>query len=111
MSTVITREHPNSADVRMLIVELDAYLESLYPAESRHGYSVEKLLSQSVACFVLRADGTPAGCGGIELFGTEYAELKRMYVRPHFRGSGFGKRLLNHLVDYARMQGVALLRL
>src|ERR1700686_297685 len=97
MTTIITNERPDSTDANMLIAELEAHLEPLYPAASRHGYSVEKLISQSVAFFVLRHDDTPAGCGGIQLFGTEYGELKRMYVRPRFRGLGFAKLLLDQL--------------
>jgi len=31
---------------------------------------------------VIRDDGAPAGCGGIKLFGSQYGEIKRMYVRP-----------------------------
>ena len=111
MSAIITPERPDSADAIALITELEAHLEPLYPAESRHGFSVEKLIAQGVAFFVLRQNGTPAGCGGIQLFGTSYGELKRMYVRPHFRGLGFGKLLLDHLADYARTHGVGLLRL
>jgi putative acetyltransferase len=111
MSVSITRERPDSADAVALITELEAHLEPLYPRESRHGYSVEKLIAQGVAFFVLRESGTPAGCGGIQLFGTEYGELKRMYVRPQFRGSGYGTLLLHHLADYARAHGVGLLRL
>ena len=61
--------------------------------------------------FVLRSDGTAAGCGGVKLFGTAYGEIKRMYVRPQFRGRGFAKLILNHLSDYARAHGVTLLRL
>jgi ribosomal protein S18 acetylase RimI-like enzyme len=34
-----------------------------------------------------------------------------MYVRPQFRGSGFAKLMLEHLADYARSRGVAMLRL
>src|SRR5438876_989032 len=63
----------------------------------------------AVSFFVLRANDTPAGCGGIQLFGTAYGEIKRMYVRPRFRGLGLGKLLLNHLADYARSRGVGLL--
>jgi len=111
MSAIIIPERPDSADAIALINELEAHLDPLYPAASRHGYSVEKLLAQNVAFFVLRNGGTPAGCGGIQLFGTEYGELKRMYVRPQFRGLGFGKLLLDHLADYARANGVGLLRL
>ena len=111
MSAIITFERPDNPDATVLITELETHLASLYPVESRHGYSVEKLIAQGVAFFVLRAYGTPAGCGGIQLFGTEYGELKRMYVRPQFRGSGFGKLLLNHLEEHARSHGVGLVRL
>jgi GNAT superfamily N-acetyltransferase len=111
MSVIITPERADSADASILINELEAILDPLYPRESRHGYSVEKLLAQGVAFFVLRDNDAPAGCGGIQLFDTAYGELKRMYVRPQFRGLGFGKLLLNHLADYARAHGVGLLRL
>ena len=50
-------------------------------------------------------------CAGIELFGTAYGEIKRMYVRPQFRGLGYGKLLLAHLENYARAHEVKLLRL
>jgi len=95
----------------MLIEELESHLASLYPSESRHGYSVDKLLREGVAFFVVREDGVPAGCGGVQLYGTEYGELKRMYVRPQFRGLGLGKLMLEHLTGYAREHGVGLLRL
>src|SRR6266446_9846913 len=106
MAAIITPERPDSADAIALITELEAHLDPLYPAKSRHGYSVEKLLAQGVAFFVLRDNDIPAGCGGIQLLGSAYGELKRMYVRPQFRGSGFGRLLLDHLADYARAQGV-----
>ena len=111
MPVIITQERPDSADAIELIRELEANLETLYPPESRHGFSVEKLITENVTFFLLRDDGTAAGCGGIKVFGTEYGELKRMYVRPHFRGRGFGKLLLNHLTDHARALGVRMLRL
>ena len=111
MSIVITRERPDTADAIGLIAELEAVLDPLYPSESRHGYSVEKMLAQSVAFFLLRADSVPAGCGGIQLMDAEYGEIKRMYVRRQFRGSGFAKLILSHLAEYARSQNIWVLRL
>jgi GNAT superfamily N-acetyltransferase len=111
MSAVITREPPNSVDAVALIAELEAELDPLYPVKSRHGYSVEKLIAQGVAFFVLRDDGAAAGCGGIQLYGTEYGELKRMFVRPSFRGRGFARMLVDHLADHAWVHGINLLRL
>ena len=111
MTAVITPERPDTADAAALITELEAYLEGLYPRESRHGYDVEKLIAEAVAFFLIRDDGAPAGCGGIKLLGIQYGEVKRMYVRPQFRGRGFAKLMLKHLAAYARSQGVGTLRL
>jgi GNAT superfamily N-acetyltransferase len=111
MSTIITAERPDTPDATALIAELEAHLAPLYPAESRHGYSIEKLLREGVAFFVIRQDGAAAGCGGVKLFGTEYGEVKRMCVRPQFRGLGLARLMLEHLAEHARVKGVGILRL
>src|SRR5687767_11903388 len=96
-TTQITRVQPDSPDAQSLIDELESHLAALYPSESRHGYSVQKLLREGVAFFVIHHNDAPAGCGGIQLFGSDYAELKRMYVRPQFRGLGLGKAMVERL--------------
>jgi GNAT superfamily N-acetyltransferase len=111
MTAIITQEPPDSVDGMTLIGELQTHLESFYPPESRHGFSVERMVAEGVAFFVMRVDGEAAGCGGIKLFGQEYGELKRMYVRPKFRAGGFGKMILDRLAEHAREHGVTLLRL
>lgn len=111
MPGVMSRERPDSADARALIAELETELVPLYPQASRHGYSVDKLIRQGVAFFVLRHGGAAAGRGGIQLYGTEYGELKRMYVRPRSRGLGLARQMLQHLAAHARSHGVMLLRL
>ncbi len=63
-----------------------------------------------MAFFVVYQDETPAGCGGVQIF-ADYAELKRMYVRPQFRGHGLGKLMVAHLSDYAAQHGIKVLRL
>ena len=111
MSAVILQERPDSDAAMQLIAELEAHLEPLYAAESRHGFSVEKLLREEVAFFVSYHGEQPAGCGGVKLFDAEYGEVKRMYVRPEFRGLGLGKLMLDHLADYTQQHGIELLRL
>src|SRR5919112_1293218 len=98
--TAIAAARADSPDAVPLISELEAELAQHYPAESRHGYSVEKLLREGVAFFVARVQGRPAGCGGVQIFGTEYAELKRMYVRPEFRGRRIGTLMLDFLAAH-----------
>jgi putative acetyltransferase len=111
MATVIIPERPDTEVARLLIDELESHLAPFYPATSRHGYSVEKLIQQGVAFFVTRHDEIPAGCGGVQFFGTEYGELKRMFVRPPFRGLGLAKLMLEHLETYAREHNISVIRL
>ena len=111
MPAHISPERPDSTEARTLIDELQAELSALYPPQSCHGYSVEKLIAQQVAFFVLRQAGESAGCGGIQLYGKDYGELKRMYVRPRYRGLRLSRQMLDHLESYARKRGVNLLRL
>ena len=112
MSITITKERPDSTDAIQLIGELQTLLSrEMYPDESRHGYSVDKLLHEGVAFFVTRHDENPAGCGGIKLFGMQYGEVKRMYVRPQYRGLGLGKLMMDHLAGYSRDRQVSILRL
>jgi len=112
MSVTIVTTQPDSPEAVELLNELDQDLTPhLYPPESRHAFTIDKLLRENVAFFISRYDGKPAGCGGVKLFGREYGEVKRMYVRPSFRGLGLGKAMLNHLAAYALSQQVGLLRL
>ena len=67
MSVIITAEGPDTADAITLIMELEAHLAPSYPPESRHGLSVDKLIAEAVAFFLVRSNGMPAGCGGSSL--------------------------------------------
>src|SRR5258706_15740296 len=46
-----------------------------------------------------------AGCIALRPFGTLDCEMKRLYVRPEFRGQGLGKKLVTTLIGAAREIG------
>ena len=116
-SVTIRRERPDTKTAARLVAELDAYLAPLYPQESQHGYSIEKLVRQQVEFYVLYHGGEPAGCGGVQFRhdphdpASPYGELKRMYVRDKFRGRGLGRMLLAYLEKLALDRGVTTMRL
>lgn len=60
---------------------------------------------------IARADGEPAGLGGVRYLDTEIAEVKSMYVAPAFRGTGLGRRILARLDEIALEHGCRAVRL
>jgi GNAT superfamily N-acetyltransferase len=50
-------------------------------------------------------DGQPAGCAALRRVDEERCEFKRLYVRPQFRGSGLGRRLLEWAIAEAKAAG------
>lgn len=57
------------------------------------------------------AQGVAAGCAGLRRLDAEAAEMKRLYVRPAFRGSGLGRVLADRVAAEARGSGYRFLRL
>ncbi len=55
--------------------------------------------------------GDAVACGGIQSLDIDTAELRRMYVRPAYRGRGIAKRMLAALEEFAASRGHAVLRL
>ena len=54
---------------------------------------------------VARLGDEPVGCGALRPYGDGRIELKRMYVRPAYRGRGLSRAILAALEDEARAEG------
>jgi putative acetyltransferase len=62
------------------------------------------------ALLISDCDGQPAGCVGLAaLPGQRTIEVRRLYVRPAFRGRGIARALMGHAHDHAARQGVTRL--
>ena len=97
-------------EVRALVGELETVLAAEYPPEQQHGLAVEAILQPHVRFFIARLDDVAVGCGGVALF-SDFAEVKRMYVRDVARGRGVADAILSRIEQEARDAGLFLLRL
>jgi GNAT superfamily N-acetyltransferase len=71
----------------------------------------QDLVPPNGVLLLARADGEPAGLGGVRYLNTEIAEVKSMYVAPPFRGSGLGRQILSRLDEIALEHGCRAVRL
>ncbi|MGA7570215.1 MAG: GNAT family N-acetyltransferase [Candidatus Aquilonibacter sp.] len=110
MTMNIEQVHRPTDDVRALIGELDAELAGSYAPEQRHGLTIEAIFEPPVRFFIARKEGQAVGCGGVAFF-SDFAELKRMYVRAAARGDGVADAIIERLENEARNAGLRVVRL
>jgi putative acetyltransferase len=107
----IQPDDPASPENARLLHQLDEYLTALYPPESNHILTVEELRQPNVTFLTARLEVTIIGCGAYVNHDGAYAEIKRMFVLPRFRGLRVGQRILGELESLARASGLRVARL
>ena len=97
---------------------LDAELASLVVAQQRE--LIESAVGtgdrifephDDVAYLVGVVDGRAVACGGWQPLAEGAAELKRMYVRPAYRGRGLGRQMIVSIEEEALAAGRPVIRL
>src|SRR5205085_11036530 len=95
----VFREYAASLGIDLCFQNFDAELATLPGEYAAPG-------GQLLLAYV---DGQLAGCGALRACGdSDYAnacEMKRLYVRPRFRGFGLGRALAEALLEQARSAG------
>ena len=110
MTVVIEKPDSPTDEVRALIAALEAELSPHYAPHQRHGLQLEAIFRPHIHFFVARRAGQALGCAGVAL-ASDFAEVKRMYVRPEARGQGVADALMDRLAQVAREAGLAVLKL
>lgn len=101
----IQREDPRTPDVMALLrVHLD-FAREVTPPEDVHALDVDALAGPGISLFSLRGGGELLAVGALRHLDTRHAEIKSMHTAAHARGSGIGRRILEHLVRVARDRG------
>ena len=104
---------PDAAEVREIIAAADAYYADLYPAESNHLESAERLRQADMLFVGCRVDDRLAASGAAKIMTDDgtYGEIKRVYVLQAYRGQGLARRIMDYLESSLAARGIDLLRL
>ncbi len=63
-------------------------------------------------CLLLASvEGVPAGCVALKKAGDGVVEMKRLFVRRRYRGTGLGRTLARRVIEEARRLGYEAIRL
>ena len=61
--------------------------------------------------YIVEVGGNVAGMGGVRRLKDGVCEIKRMYIKPDYRGLGYGKNLIQMLLEAAKNFGYSLVKL
>jgi putative acetyltransferase len=105
---------PHSPAAMSLLAQSDAYMASLYPAESNHLTDPDALAQPQVRFIGVWLAEWLAACGAVIVKDDAdgpYGEIKRIFVQPQFRGRGLSKAVMEDLESHLKAQGIELVRL
>ena len=91
----VTDIAPTDAEFTALIAALDAWQETLYPAESNHLLDLGQLPPETVIALAIRSpQGEAVGCGAIVLHSTADSSWEKSCWRPWRRKRGSATAIL-----------------
>jgi putative acetyltransferase len=104
---------PNDPEVISVFADIDRLINSLYPKATDQSLTLNELSSPNVhAIGLINEDGIVA-CGAIvkQFDKILYGEIRRLYVKPSYRGKGLSRRIMQNLLHYAGEAQIPLIRL
>lgn len=106
---------PAGADARWCVGQYFAVLDERFEGGFDPARSIsaepDELTPPAGVFLVARLRGEPVGCGALKIHRRSPGEIKRMWVAPHLRGLGLGRRILVELERRAAEAEVRVLRL
>jgi putative acetyltransferase len=96
----LQRTTSDNEDFRLLITELDKELRSRYQ-EKQAIYDQYNIIENNPNVVIAYREELPVGCGCFKKFDDRSVEIKRMFVRPEYRGQKIAASILQQLENWA----------
>lgn len=98
--TTFYRTTSGNEDFQSLVALLDEDLRIRDGDEHSFYSQFNKIvnISNVIVCYI---DNIPTGCGAFKEYDEKKAEIKRMFVKPAYRGQGIGLNILKELEVWA----------
>jgi len=91
---------------------LDPELAALVTAQQQEARASAAFTPEDDSAYLVAVvDGRAVACAGWRALGDGIAELRRLYVRPAFRGRGIGRQLVVWVEEEALAAGCPIVRL
>ncbi len=100
----ILRTNSDHPVFQLLAAELELDLK-IRDGEEHAWYANLNKVDRLDQVVLVLTDGEPAGCGAIRYYSNDSMEIKRMYVRSAYRGTGTASVILNDLEVWAASLG------
>ena len=100
---MIKLKRTNAANVDFidLVKDLDLYLIEK-DGDEHSFYDQFNKIDAVKNCVLIYENEEAIGCGAIKFYEENIAEVKRMFVKPEFRGKGFASKILVELEGWAK---------
>ena len=96
----------DNAEVNHLLTKHFIELRSVSPDDSCHVLDIKGLKVSSIKFWSFWDNNQLIGCAALKFLNDEHGEFKSIRVEDNSRGKGFGKKIISHLIEVAKNEGI-----
>lgn len=110
LKIILAKNAPDLTGVKSLFQEYADFLKDAYCLRDFER-ELDEFPDGYATLLLARVDNSDAGAVGLIDCGGGVCEMKRLYVRPDYRGLNVGRRLCLELIQYARKRNMQMMKL
>jgi len=100
----VVRTDSDNPDFRFLIKEPDSDLNNRY-GKKQADYDEYNRIDYVATVLIAYEEEKAVGCGCLKQLEEDFVEIKRMYLRPEYRGTGIASLMIRELQSWAKETG------